>query len=213
MRTGIWARLRVGAGLVCLWGISTATAVWAVAPAMTRADYVAARDKVQSRTDKALTHCKTLADAKQRRCILQAEGEQKIDVAALVARHHPSANNRFKALAAEVDLGYALDVDHCKSSNAGWDKDAKAALHTCLTKAKQQRAEGMLNAHQQAASHASVGTPPKSEAEMQRDADLDTAIRKCDSLLGDANLQCMSALSPEAQQRAADRANGTARSN
>ena len=112
---------------------------------------------------------------------------------------------------AEVDLAYALALDQCKKQHIGVDKESKAALKSCSDKAKGKRVAGEQAAHQQAALQASVGAPPKSEAERQREADLDTAIRKCDSLLGDANLQCMNALSPQARQRAADRSNGAAR--
>ena len=183
-----------------------------VEPVMDRAAYTDARDKIEARSDQAASQCKKAEgpEGVRRRCQIRVEGHRKIDLAALLARYHPSANNSFKALAAEVDLQYALDTDRCKATHVGHDRDTRLALKTCLDEAKQARAQGTTEAHQQAARLASVGTPPKSEAERQREADLDTAIRKCDSLLGDANLQCVNALSPEARQRAADRASGPA---
>ena len=178
---------------------------------MSREAYAAAKDAIAERHSKALAHCKTVDGGAQSRCRMQADGREKIDLATLEVRWHPSANNNFKASMAEVDLAYALAMDQCKKQHTGSDKESKAALKSCSDKAKGKRVAGEQAAHQQAALQASVGAPPKSEAERQREADLDTAIRKCDSLLGDANLQCMNALSPQARQRAADRSSGAAR--
>lgn len=197
-----------GKALLVLTGLCSLQAAGAVTPAMTREAFVDARDSINARHDKALAQCKKQAGTEQPRCKLQADGRHRIDLAVLEARYHPSANNNYKAVAADVEMRYTLAQDTCKSQHAGSDKETKAALKTCNDKAKSERFSGLRDAHQQAAGQASVGTPPKSEAERQREADLDTAIRKCDSLLGDANLQCMRALSPEARQRAAERASG-----
>lgn len=178
---------------------------------MSRQAYAAAKDAINERHDRALAHCKTVDGGAQSRCRMQADGRRKIDLATLEVRWHPSANNSFKASMAEVDLAYALAMDQCKKQHTGSDKEARAALKSCSDKSKGKRVAGEQAAHQQAALQASVGAPPKSEAERQREADLDTAIRKCDSLLGDANLQCMNALSPQARQRAADRSSGASR--
>jgi hypothetical protein len=194
--------------LLVLAGLCSLQVAGAVTPAMTRAEFVEARDTINTRHDKALAHCKTEGGAAQPRCKLQADGRRRIDLAVLEARYHPSANNSYKAVAADVEMRYTLAQDTCKTKHAGSDKEAKAALKECNDKAKTERFSGLRDAHQHAAGQASVATPPKSEAERQREADLDTAIRKCDSLLGDANLQCMRALSPEARQRAAERASG-----
>ena len=160
--------------------------------------------------EKALAHCKSLAvgSGAQRRCTVEADTQHAVDAAVLQARRHPSGNNRFKALAAQVNRDYALAVEDCKTRHAGNDKDSKSAQQACLHEAKQKRASGIQDAHQQAASEVSIFTPPKSEAERQREADLDTAIRKCDSLLGDANVQCVRGLSPEARLRAISRGSG-----
>ncbi|MDR2329094.1 MAG: hypothetical protein LBE58_05830 [Comamonas sp.] len=166
--------------------------------------------QLDARAEKALDHCKSLAagSGAQRRCTVEAETQHAVDAAALQARRHSSGNNRFKALAAQVERHHALAVEDCKSRHAGNDKDSKSAQQECLREAKQKRAAGIQDAHQQAASEVSIFTPPKSQAERQREADLDTAIRKCDSLLGDANVQCVRSLSPEARLRAISRGSG-----
>ena len=179
--------------------------------AMTREAYHAAQGTIAAHADKALAHCKTVALGAQSRCHIAAAGQKKIALAALEADYHPSANNSFKAMAAQVDLRYELAHHQCNAEHGGLDKEARAALKTCVQQAKAERTQGLQAAHQHAASQASVGAPPKSEAERKREADLDTAIRKCDSLLGEANLQCMGALPLEARQRAAERASGSPR--
>ena len=179
--------------------------------ALLREAYSAERDKIEAHSDKALAQCKKTGDGSESRCQLEASGQRKIALAALEARLHPSANNSFKAKAAEVELHYDLAQAQCKKEHTGADKETRAVLKACHDKAKAERAKRLNAAQQVAAGQASVGPPPKSEAERQREADLDTAIRKCDSLLGDANLQCMRDLPPAARQRAADRASGILR--
>lgn len=197
--------------LAAVWVLGAAAVLPLCAAEMGDEAYQQATEQIDARTDQALAHCKTLSagSAVQRRCRLEAESLQTVDKSALQAQRHPSGNNRFKAMAAQVDRAYVLAVEACKARHAGIDKDSKAAQQTCLTQARQKRAAGIQDAHEQAASDVSIATPPKSQAERQREADLDTAIRKCDSLLGDANVQCMRGLSPEARMRAASRGSGT----
>lgn len=201
--------IRTALGLLSALALTSAVA--AAPQGMARDAYSAERDKIIAHSDKALAQCKKAADSAQSRCQIEANGQRKIALAALEARLHPSANNSFKAKATEVELHYELAQAHCKTKHSGADKEARAALKKCGDEAKAERAKRLNTAQQNAAGLASVGAPPKSEAERQREADLDTAIRKCDSLLGDANLQCMRELSPEARQRAADRASGILR--
>ena len=196
--------------LAAAWVIGSVAVLPLLAAAMDDDAYREAVAQLDARADKALAHCKRLAtgSAAQRRCTAEAQTQHEVDAAQLQARRHPSGNNRFKALAAQVNRRYALAVEDCKTGHAGNDKDSKSAQQECLRGAKQQRAAGIQEAHQQAASEVSIYTPPKSEAERQREADLDTAIRKCDSLLGDANVQCVRGLSPEARLRAISRGSG-----
>lgn len=198
-------------GACVLTGLMLAGSAWAVPQSLTREAYHAAREKIDAQSEQALDQCKKTADGTQSRCQIEVAGKRKIALAALEARLHPSANNSFKAKIAEVDLHHDLAQQRCKTQHAGADKEARVALKACTDQAKADRAKGLNAAHQHAAGQASVDAPPKSEAERQREADLDTAIRKCDSLLGDANLQCIREMSPEARQRAADRANGIVR--
>lgn len=192
------------------WVLGALAVVPLLAAEMSDDVYRDAVAKLDAHAEKALADCKRLAagSGAQRRCTVEADTQHAVDAAELQARRHPSGNNRFKAMAAQVDRHYALAVEACKSDHAGSDKDSKAAQQDCLRQAKQLRAGGIQRAHQQAASEASIATPPKSEAERQREADLDTAIRKCDSLLGDANVQCVRGLSPEARLRAISRGSG-----
>jgi hypothetical protein len=197
-------RLAVG------WALGAAVVLPLFAAEMGDDAYRQAVDQLDARTEKTLAHCKSGAagPAAQRRCALEAESQHEVDAAELQARRHPSGNNRFKALAAQIERDHVLAVDACKSRHAGSDKDSKSAQQACLREARQKRASGIQDAHQQAASEVSIATPPKSQAERQREADLDTAIRKCDSLLGDANVQCVRGLSPEARMRAISRGSG-----
>ena len=114
--------------------------------------------QLDARAEKALDHCKSLAagSGAQRRCTVEADTQHAVDAAELQARRHPSGNNRFKAMAAQVDRHYALAVEACKTDHAGSDKDSKAAQQDCLRQAKQLRAGGIQRAHQQAASEASI---------------------------------------------------------
>ena len=200
---------RMAAGVLAAMALVSMAS--AASQGLTRDAYNAERDKITAQSDKALAQCKRTADGSENRCQVEAHGQRKIDLAALEARLHPSANNSFKAKAAEVELHYDLAQLRCKKEHVGLDKETRAALKSCGDKAKTERTKRLSAAQQVAAGQASVGAPPKSEAERQREADLDTAIRKCDSLLGDANLQCMRDLSPAARQRAADRASGSLR--
>ncbi|MEJ5152682.1 hypothetical protein [Comamonas sp. MYb396] len=192
------------------WVLGAMAVVPLLAAEMDDDAYREAVAQLDARAEKALAHCKRLAagSAAQRRCTVEADSQHAVDAAQLQAQRHPSGNNRFKALAAQVDRRHALAVEDCKTRYAGNDKDSKSAQQDCLREAKQKRAAGIQDAHQQAASEVSIFTPPKSEAERQREADLDTAIRKCDSLLGDANVQCVRGLSPEARLRAISRGSG-----
>lgn len=210
MRQGLKRQLwRQGAAWV-LGAAAVLPLCAAVSAQMADDAYQQAAAQLDETAEQALADCKRLAagSGTQRRCTLEAESQHAVDQAALQAQRHPSGNNRFKALAAQVERRYVLAVEACKTKHAGIDKDSKAAQHSCLNQAKQKRAAGIQDAHQQAASEVSIVTPPKSQAERQREADLDTAIRKCDSLLGDANVQCMRGLSPEARLRAASRGSG-----
>lgn len=192
------------------WMLGAMAVVPLLAAEMGDDAYREAVAQLDAQADRALAHCKQLAGGPnaQRRCLLEAETQHQVDAAALQARRHPSGNNHFKALAAQVERRHALAAEDCKSRHAGNDKDSKSAQQACLREAKQKRAASIQDAHQQAASEVSIFTPPKSQAERQREADLDTAIRKCDSLLGDANVQCVRGLSPEARLRALSRGSG-----
>lgn len=197
--------------LGCLSALLLASAAQAAPVTLTRQAYQAEREKIEQRSEKALAQCKQAGHGSQSTCQVEAHAARKTALATLEARLHPSANNSFKAKAAELEGRYELAQLGCKNKHAGTDKDTHAALKACLDKAKAQRTLALNAAQQHAAGQALVGPPPKSQAQRQREADLDTAIRRCDSLLGDANLQCMRELSPEARQRAADRVNGTLR--
>ena len=202
----VQAMQRYGLLLATLWIAGTAQAVM---KPMSSDEYDVAQQKIEAKADKAQTHCKTLEGDAKSHCQTQARGERDVALAVLLARYRPSANNSFKASSASVELQYALALDNCKPApHALADKAAKAAHKACRDHARAERTQGFHDAHEQAAGLASLSTPPKSEAERQREADLDTAIRKCDSLLGEANLQCVRALSPAARQRAAERING-----
>lgn len=203
LKRGLWRQAAV-------WVLGATAVLPLYAAEMADDAYQQASVQLDDRAAQALAHCKSMAagSVAQRRCRLEAQSQHVVDKTALQARRHPSGNNHFKSLAAQVEQRYVLAVEACKASHAGIDKDSKAAQQICLDQAKKKRAAGIQDAHQQAASEASVATPPKSEAERQREADLDTAIRKCDSLLGDANVQCMRSLSPEARLRAASRGSG-----
>lgn len=200
---------RMATGLLTAWAlVGTAGAA---SQGISRDAYNAERDKIAVQSDQALAQCKRTVDGTESRCQIAANGQRKMALAELEARLHPSANNSFKAKAAEVELQYDLAQAQCKKEHVGADKENRAALKACHDKAKAERAKRLNGALQTVAGQASVSAPPKSEAERQREADLDTAIRKCDSLLGDANLQCMRDLPPAARQRAADRASGILR--
>lgn len=170
--------------------------------AMGREQYRDELSKLDARAAQVLARCTDKAGSARALCRMQAQGQQKIDHSALEARYHPSGNNNFKAQAAKVELAYDTAMVHCKAEAAGVrkdDKKAQAAAQECRDQAKAQRNLGIKEAQELAARNASLATPPKSAVERARDAAIETAARKCDSQLGEANLQCVKALPPEAR--------------
>ncbi|GAB2480419.1 MAG: hypothetical protein ACN6O3_16810 [Comamonas sp.] len=190
-----WLRWLVPAVLLAL----AAGAVAFMADAPTRAE----RERIAAQLEQALQRCRALPEAQAHRCRLQAEGQQKIDVAALDARHHPSGNNRYKADAARVDLDYELALLQCRqqAEAPGKHPERAKALAQCKEQARARHQRALHEAQKQAAQSASLAEPPKGRAVREREEAPETALRKCDSLLGEANLQCMRELPPEVAKR------------
>lgn len=189
-----------------LLAVSAAAAQPAAPAPMSPDEYQRAASRIDQRYTQALAACNQRTDDEKAYCRHHAKGEQAAAQLALEARYHPGGNNSYKAYAAQVELRYEQALRNCKQHQGkGDDKEAQASYERCAAAAQAERRGGLQDARQAAARQAAIATPPKSEAERKREADLDTAIRKCDSLLGDDNLRCMRALPAEARRRAAER--------
>jgi len=190
-----WPRWLVLAVLLAL----AAVAVAMMADAPTRAE----RKRIDAQLTQALQRCQALAEAPAHLCRLQAEGQRKIAVAELDARHHPSANNRYQAAAARADLDYELALLRCKqqAEAAGRHPERAKALAQCKEQAGALHRCALHQAQKEAAQSASLAEPPKGRVQREREEAPETALRKCDSLFGEANLQCMRKLPPEVARR------------
>lgn len=186
-----WLRWLLAAVLLAM----ATGAVMLMADASTRAE----RKHIAAQHELALQRCQALQDAPAHLCRLQAEGQQKIAVAALEARHHPSANNRYKAAAAQADLDHELAVVRCKQQAQAPGKHPERAqvLAQCKEQARTRHRSALYEAQKEAAQSASLAEPPKGRVAREREEAPETALRKCDSLFGEANLQCMRELPPE----------------
>ena len=179
--------------------VLAATAVALMADAPTRAE----RQRVETQLQGALQRCETLAPEPAHLCRRQAEGQRTVAVAMLDARHHPSANNRYKAAAAQAALDFDLAVLRCQQQAEAPGKHLERAkqLAQCKEQARVLHRRALYQAQKDAAQSVSLAEPPKGRVLREREEAPETALRKCDSLFGEANLQCMRELPPEVARR------------
>lgn len=162
--------------LACGLAVGTARA----ASTMSRDEYNAQKERVESEYKAARKSCDGLSGNGKDVCVEEAKGHEKVGLAELDYRQDPTASHREKLAEARADARYAVAKEKCDDLS-GNPKDV------CVKEAKADRAKAMADAR---ADH-DVGNARNDAANTKRDAQYDVAVEKCDALAGDAKTNCV----------------------
>ena len=165
-------------------------ALGASAQAMTKPEYKAQQEKIESSAKMSKDACGKLAGQLKNVCLVEAKGTSKVAMADLEASYKPSVTTRYKAHVAKADAAYDLAREHCNEKTANEKdvcvKEAKAAQTAALADAKLQQKTTEANI---------TATEKKVDANMTAMDDKNTAnykvaYEKCDSFAGAPKTTC-----------------------
>ena len=165
-------------------------ALGASAQAMTKPEYKAQEEKIESNGKAAKDACDKLAGQLKSVCVVDAKGATKVAKADLEAMYKPSVSTRYKAHVAKADAAYDLAREHCNEKTAN-EKDV------CVKEAKATQTAALADAKvQQKTTEANIkATEKKIDANVTAMDDKNTAnykvaYEKCDSFAGAPKTTC-----------------------
>lgn len=186
------------AGLIAAIFFSTG----AIADNLSKADYVAAKDKISADYKMAKTNCGSLSGNAADICVAEGKGRESVARADLEASYKPTSKNRYDASVARAEVDYDVARQRC-DDKAGNVKDvcvkeAKAAETAAKADAKTQMKTVKANkkASDKSADARSDAASTKAEARMdaaadKNDAQYAVAKEKCDTFAGAAKDSCL----------------------
>ncbi|MEP6872894.1 MAG: hypothetical protein ABI887_00880 [Burkholderiales bacterium] len=149
---------------------------------MSKADYTAAKDRIEAEYKADRTACDTLSGNAKDICKEKAEGKQKVARAELEYSDSGKPADGTKVAITKADAAYAVAKQMC-DDKSGNPKDV------CVSEAKAARTKALTDARLSE----KVGEARKDAAQDKNDADYKVATEKCESLAGDAKASCVSA--------------------
>ena len=176
--------------------ITLALGTGVVAENMSKDDYKAALDRIETTFKADKRRCGSMSGNAKDICNAEASGREKIAKAELEARHNPTPELRHKALMVKAEADYETASEKCDDKSGNMKevclKEAQAAKTTAEADASaefQVTADG--NA-EEAAELASVsGEAYGDAAEEKSDAEYQLAKQKCMDLEGAARKRCL----------------------
>ena len=163
----------------------------ALAQGMTKEDYQAGRQRIETDYKSAKANCASLSGNPNDICLAQARGGEKVAVAELDAGFKPTPTTRYKARVAKAEADYAVAKERCDEM-AGNTKDvcvkeSKAAQTTAVADAKAQ----MKTSEATDTANEKATDARKSAAEDKLEAQYAVAKEKCDVYAGGAKDVCL----------------------
>ncbi len=156
---------------------------WAArAEALNKADYGAARTRIEASAKEDKAACKTFAGNARDICVAQAKGKEKVARAELEYRQTDRPAERDKLRVARAEADYAVAREHC-------DDKAGNAKDVCIAEAKAVESKALADAKR----GQDVGKAETEAMDERREADYKVAVEKCDALAGDAKSSCIGA--------------------
>ena len=163
----------------------------AMAGAMSKADYKAAKADIAAKYKADTAACTAMTGNAKDICVLEAKGRDKVARANLEASDTPSAAHRYDVRIAKADSAFAIAKERCDdfSGNAKdvCVKEAKSGYVAAKADAKLAEKTGDANA----VARAKTTEARKDAATEKRDADYAVAKEKCDAFAGDAKASCI----------------------
>ena len=174
----------------------------AMAGAMSKADYSAAKTDIAATYKADSAACASMTGNAKDICVLEAKGRDKVAKANLVATDAPTAAHRYDVRIAKADAAYSVANEKCddlagnakdvcvKEAKAGYvtaKADAKLAEKTADANATAREKTGDANA----VAREKTADARKDAAAEKRDADYAVAKEKCDAFAGDAKANCV----------------------
>jgi hypothetical protein len=117
-----------------------AASAFASAQAMNKAEYDAAKDRIEMNHKNAKKSCDTLKDNAKDVCQVEAKGKEKVEKAELENQYKATAGNARKLEEAKADTTYDLAKEKCEDQAGDAQKvckaDAKAAHERAINTAR-----------------------------------------------------------------------------
>ena len=158
------------------------TASGAFSATMNKADYTAAKDRIEADYKSDRSACDKFSGNAKDICKEQAEGKQKVARAELEYNDSGKPADATKLAIAKADASYAVAKEMC-DDKSGNPKDV------CVCEAMAAHTMALTDARLSE----KVGEARKDAAQDKNDADYKVASEKCESLAGDAKAACVSA--------------------
>lgn len=173
--------------------ITLALGTGVVAENMSKDEYKAARDRIETtyRADKR--RCDSMSGNAKDICNAEAKGREKLAKAELEARHNPTPDLRYEALMVKAETDYETAKERCDDKTGNMkdvclkeaeaaktvaEADAKAELEISANAGGEKAASESMEAYRDAADE-------KNEAEFQ------LAKQKCEDFEGQARKRCL----------------------
>jgi hypothetical protein len=117
-----------------------AASAFASAQAMTKAEYDAAKERIEMNHKNAKKSCDALKDNAKDVCQEEAKGKEKLEKAELENKYKPTAGNARKLEEVKADTAYDLAKEKCEDQAGDAQKvckaDAKAVHERAMNTAK-----------------------------------------------------------------------------
>lgn len=164
-----------------------------VAENMSKDDYKAARDRIETtyRADKR--RCDSMSGNAKDVCNAEAVGREKLAKAELEARHNPTQEMRYEARIVKAETDYETAKERC-DDKAGNMKDV------CLKEADAARTAAKVDARAELQASANVGEAGAADeskeayrdaADQKNEAEFELAEQKCQDFEGKARQRCL----------------------
>lgn len=165
--------------LLCASLLSFATAYAAM---MSKADYKAAKTRINDTYKMDKSACDPLKGNAKDVCIEEAKAKEKVALAELEYDYTGKASDRNMILEVKAKTAYAVAKERC-------DDFAGNAKDVCVQEAKAAQSKALADAKM----GKEIREAKKDAAGEKMDADYKVAIEKCDALAGDAKSSCVAA--------------------
>jgi hypothetical protein len=173
--------------------ITLALGTGVVAENMSKDDYKAARDRIETtyRADKR--RCDSMAGNAKDICNAEAAGSEKLAKAELEARHNPTPEMRYEALVVKAETDYETAKEKCDDKSGNMKsvclKEAEAAMTAAKMDAKTELEVATNAGDEDAASESREAY--RDAAEEKNAAELELAEQKCQDFEGQARKSCL----------------------